>query len=272
MSTQRSSCHNNENTRHGNIIRYLICRALDVSPDAWINLETSNCSISTIRIEPDGNCKLESLNDVSHLPPELVTYNSVRVADAASLPTQELTTAAVEYPDSILNTHQHVYCPKCATPAVQKILFDDNIPRVTCPNCGWIQLLGNAVGVVVMAHKDGQIAVIDPPGEDGIGLPAGLVEYGEDPKDAAVREVKEETGLDVRIVGELGWFFDVPTDWPGPNVKFMYEAEIIGGELCGSDEGRAMLADLHNLPPIATGREGSRRALDSYLAKIQGAT
>ncbi|MCB0187886.1 MAG: zinc ribbon domain-containing protein [Caldilineaceae bacterium] len=33
----------------------------------------------------------------------------------------------------------------------RKVLFDDNIPRITCPDCGWIQLVSNVVGVAVVA-------------------------------------------------------------------------------------------------------------------------
>lgn len=65
---------------HGNIIRYFICRALGITADAWVDMETCNCSISSVSIAPDGERKLVSLNDTGHLPNELITYQSVKIS------------------------------------------------------------------------------------------------------------------------------------------------------------------------------------------------
>lgn len=171
------------------------------------------------------------------------------------------------YNDNVIDVHRFRFCPKCATELIQKVLFDDNIPRATCPECGWIQLMLNAAGVATVAHNGSQVAVIQPPGADGISLPAGLIEYGESPEESAVREVAEETGLEAKLVDELGWCYIEQTQWPGPLFYFMYEAEIIGGSLRGSEEGEAMLVDMQKMPPVATGRHGSRRTLDLFFAK-----
>lgn len=173
------------------------------------------------------------------------------------------------YPDSVIPPLRIQYCPMCASPLTRKVLFDDNIDRVTCPDCGWIQLVSNVVGVAVVAHNNEGIAAILPPGEDGVGLPAGLVEYGEDPADAAVREVLEETGLKAEVVACLGWHFVHPDGWPGPMVQFFYEAEIIGGTLAGSDEGEARIYPLAEMPPISSTRKGSQQAMVLYLKKGQ---
>lgn len=60
---------------HGNLIRYLVCRALQISPLIWMNLETYNCSISVLEIDPHGNMILLSYNESGHLPEELKTQN-----------------------------------------------------------------------------------------------------------------------------------------------------------------------------------------------------
>jgi 8-oxo-dGTP diphosphatase len=126
------------------------------------------------------------------------------------------------------------------------------------------------VGVVVVARNEQGIAAIVPPGETGVGLPAGLVEYGEDPAESAVREVFEETGLEAKIVDCLGWIFVNRTSWPGPMIQIMYEAEIIGGKLKGSDEGVAKMFPLHEFPKISSSRTGSQRAMQAYLTKVGG--
>jgi serine/threonine-protein phosphatase PGAM5 len=59
---------------HGNVIRWLWCRALGVETAAWLGMAIANCSITVIQIKPDGACKLYVFGDAAHLPVELQTY------------------------------------------------------------------------------------------------------------------------------------------------------------------------------------------------------
>jgi len=59
---------------HGNVIRWLWCRALGVEPAAWLGMAIANCSITVIQIKPDRACKLYVFDDATHLPIELQTY------------------------------------------------------------------------------------------------------------------------------------------------------------------------------------------------------
>lgn len=58
---------------HGNLIRYLVCRVLEIQPEAWGRMDICNCGISTVLIKPDGRMILISHNDVGHLPAHLIT-------------------------------------------------------------------------------------------------------------------------------------------------------------------------------------------------------
>jgi 8-oxo-dGTP pyrophosphatase MutT (NUDIX family) len=173
----------------------------------------------------------------------------------------------LQYPDDVIPILRFQYCPICATPLVREIIFDDNIPRVRCPSCDWIQLSSNVTGVNIIVKSEEGIVAIYPPNREGVGFPGGLVEYGEDPETAAIREVYEETGLEVVVVDCLGWYFLNRTTWPGPVIQFMYEAKVIGGTLRGSSEGEVKIIPEDNFPEIPAHHPVSQKTMEVYRAK-----
>ena len=56
---------------HGNLIRYLVCRALGLGKYAWCSLGSAHCGITVIRIMASGELVLVSYNDTGHLPEKL---------------------------------------------------------------------------------------------------------------------------------------------------------------------------------------------------------
>ena len=58
---------------HGNVIRYLVTRALGVDTSAWLEMSVGHASITKIRIEANGSIKVISVGDVGHLPPNMLT-------------------------------------------------------------------------------------------------------------------------------------------------------------------------------------------------------
>jgi serine/threonine-protein phosphatase PGAM5 len=76
---------------HGNVIRWFCCRALGVDPMAWGGMTIANCSLTIIRVLPDGALRLVSFDDVGHIPPALQTYTGQKrppraPADSAAAP------------------------------------------------------------------------------------------------------------------------------------------------------------------------------------------
>lgn len=72
-------------------------------------------------------------------------------------------------------------------------------------------------------------------------LPCGFVDPGESPDETAVRETREETGLDVRPIESVGVYTRHP-DERGPHglVRHVYLCERVGGELGLSRESEAV--------------------------------
>jgi serine/threonine-protein phosphatase PGAM5 len=59
---------------HGNVIRYFVTKVLKVDTMSWLQMSISNCSLTIIRILPDGNMKLDAFSDYGHIPENMRTF------------------------------------------------------------------------------------------------------------------------------------------------------------------------------------------------------
>jgi serine/threonine-protein phosphatase PGAM5 len=58
---------------HGNLIRYLVCRALDVPTLRWTRMNSHHCAITTILVRDTKAVRVVSYNETAHLPVSCVT-------------------------------------------------------------------------------------------------------------------------------------------------------------------------------------------------------
>jgi 8-oxo-dGTP diphosphatase len=120
------------------------------------------------------------------------------------------------------------YCPMCAAPLVEKHIF--NIPRQTCPKCGFILFLGPKTVTVVVIEHEGKILLGRRNMNPARGMWSffgGYVDRGEKLEDAAIREVKEETNLDVQLDALIGIY----SQNGSPHVLIAYRASIVNNDI-----------------------------------------
>jgi 8-oxo-dGTP diphosphatase len=82
----------------------------------------------------------------------------------------------------------------------------------------------------------------------GLALPGGFVDEGEWLADAAAREAKEETGLDVRIVELFHVYSDPARDPRQHTVSTVFIARASGVPVGGDDAASCVVARLDALP------------------------
>jgi len=70
-------------------------------------------------------------------------------------------------------------------------------------------------------------------------FPGGHLDYGETVEETALRELKEETSVQAKLVGILGVFSDPNRDPRGQRVTVVFVADWIDGEPVGGDDARA---------------------------------
>jgi 8-oxo-dGTP diphosphatase len=134
------------------------------------------------------------------------------------------------------NLGRYKYCPLCGAELALK--EKGGMPRPACPSCGFVQYRNPLPGVVVLIEKEGTVLLGKRRGSFGAGawgLPQGYVEFDEDFLSAAIREVKEETGLDVEIRSIINVVSNLLS--PGLHtLAIVLLAGVVGGELRAGDD------------------------------------
>ena len=108
--------------------------------------------------------------------------------------------------------------------------------RLVCARCGFVFYLDPKVAVgTIISGGDGRLVLVKRAIDPCYGLwvfPGGYVDRGEEITSAAIREAREESGLDVRLDGLVN-IYSYPRR---PLIIIVYAATAVGGELCSDDE------------------------------------
>lgn len=147
-----------------------------------------------------------------------------------------------------------VYCPACGAKLDRAELYGRE--RGVCPDCGRIEFRAPQLAAAVLLRDEvGRVLLVER-GPDSTqsgrwSIPAGYVDYGEEVREAAARELLEETGL----VATIGAPVFVATNFHDPakvSVCIWFAGTETGGELAaGSDASDIGWFALDDLPDLA---------------------
>ena len=59
---------------HGNVIRYFLCRGLQLPPTAWLHMSLAHCSVSSLHCRPSGTVGTRGIGEAAFLPKNLITF------------------------------------------------------------------------------------------------------------------------------------------------------------------------------------------------------
>lgn len=160
------------------------------------------------------------------------------------------------------------FCPVCGSPFEPRVLRVGEPPRLVCTSgaCGFVFYLDPKVAVgTIITRPDGHVVLVRRAIEPGYGkwvFPGGYVDRGEEVMLAAIREAREEAGLDVRIdrlVGIYSYAGRTP-------IIIVYAATLLGGELAVDEEGlEARWFEPRAIPWDDLAFLSTREALTAYL-------
>lgn len=142
------------------------------------------------------------------------------------------------------------FCPECKNELKEKVI--DGRIRITCPNCSFI-FWDNPIPVVagILVYKN-KLVLVKPNyfPNNKWALVAGYVERGESAEQALIREVKEETNLNVKIIKPIETYPVLKNEKNLLYIVFYVEAndgeikpssEIEKVRLCTIDEAKIIL-------------------------------
>ena len=156
------------------------------------------------------------------------------------------------------------HCILCGELLASKFLDSRN--RLVCPKCNWVHYSQLKVSAAAQITNDNKILLVKrsfEPWKDFWYLPAGYIEADESPREAVIREVREETRLkiDVKKLLDVYYFNDDPR---GNGILIVYDCFIVGGNLSKTKEASELrYFSIEDLPVHIAGA-GHYRALHKW--------
>ena len=165
---------------------------------------------------------------------------------------------------------EYRFCPACGGSLDSRRLKPGDPERLVCIACGFVFYMDPKVAVgTIIRTDDERLVLVRRAIEPGYGLwvfPGGYVDRGEEITEAALREAREECGLDVRLDGLVNIY-----SYRGrAPIIIVYAATVVGGVLCNDDEClEARLFRADEIPWDSLAFRSTGEALRDYFNRVQ---
>jgi ADP-ribose pyrophosphatase YjhB (NUDIX family) len=169
-----------------------------------------------------------------------------------------------------MNPHDHhvtfQFCPVCGGSLESRLLKPGEPERLVCVRCGFVFYLDPkvAVGTIIVDDRN-HVVLVRRAIEPGYGkwvFPGGYVDRGEEVRAAAIREAREEAGLDIR----LDRLVNVYSYTGRAPVIIVFSATMTGGCLACDDEGlEAQFFAREDIPWDALAFQSTFEALTEFF-------
>ena len=163
------------------------------------------------------------------------------------------------------------FCPACAGPLESRLLKEGDPERPVCTRCGQVIYLDPKIAVgTIIRTDDERLVMVRRAIEPGYGLwvfPGGYVDRGEEVTSAAVREAREEAGVEI----ELEKLVNIYSYAHRSLIVLVYAGRMVGGELCTDEEClEARLFRADELPWDKLAFDSTTKGLRDYLSGNTG--
>ena len=136
-----------------------------------------------------------------------------------------------------------------------------------CPHCGKVvEKYRNPLPTVdvIIEVEEGIVLIKRKNPPYGWALPGGFVDYGESLEEAALREAKEETTLDVELLSQLGAYSDPARDPRQHTISVVFIARASGKPRAADDAAEVRVFGRSSLPEELAFDHG--KILQDYFA------
>jgi len=167
------------------------------------------------------------------------------------------------------------FCMLCGATLEDRTPEADNRIRQVCPVCGFVHYRQPKIAAGVVVEHDGGVVLVRravDPRRGFWSFPCGFMEIDETLEQAALRETREECGLEVALDGHLGTYSYVQSWHGGSVVVVAFHGKPVGGKLrAGDDAEEARIVAVPEIPWGDLAFKSSHSALKDWL-KRRGAT